>query len=130
MENMTLQLTSASVDFSEARRQAVDKAGERLARPVIIAWHDDRSKLSGPVVPGGTEDRWHDYGESYGGKLELTVADDYHFIFAEAEDFEEPDLNLSSIHEQDGTTILCLNEACTEEDKERLGYFQGGGMGG
>lgn len=130
METMNVPVKNPSADFVEARRQAVGKAGEVLSKPVIIAWKDDKTRRFGPEIPGGSDDRWHDYGESYGGRLELTVGDDFHFIFTEASDFEEPDLNLASIAEEDGTTILCLDEACTEEDRRRMGYFAGGGIGG
>ena len=130
METITLPVENASTDFREARRLAVGKAGEILSKPVIVAWKDDKTSRFGPEVPGGTGDRWHDYGESFSGKLELTVGDDFHFIFTEAVDFEEPDLNLSSISEKDGTTILCVNNACTEEDLRQMGHFPGGGVGG
>lgn len=43
---------------------------------------------------------------------------------------EEPDLNLTGISQDDGDSFLCLNDACTEEDRQRLGYFAGGGIGG
>lgn len=116
-------------DFVQARRTAVGKAGEMLARPVIVAWKDDRSGKSAPEIPGGKAGRWHDYGESNDGVLELEVANDYHFIFTEAEGFDEPDMNLATL-DDNGTRFMCLNNACTEEDKEKLGYFPGGGLGG
>jgi hypothetical protein len=130
MKTMNVAVDNPSTDFSVARRQAVGKAGEVLSDPVIIAWKDDRTHRFAPEIPGGAADRWHDYGESNGGKLELTVGDDFHFIFSEAADFDQPDLNLSSISEADGTTILCLNDACTREDLQRMGHFPGGGIGG
>lgn len=130
MQTITVPVNNTSPDFSEARRKAVDKAREVLSEPVIVAWKDELAHRSGPEIPGGNEDRWHDYGESNAGKLELNIGDAFHFIFTEAADFEEPDLNLSSIPQKDGSRLLCLNDACTEEDRERLGYFAGGGIGG
>ena len=50
--------------------------------------------------------------------------------FSEAADLDEPDLNLFSINEKDGRTVLCDNEACTEENRKRMGHFPGGGIGG
>lgn len=129
MQTLNLPLDKPT-DFSNARRQAVGKAGEMLSDPVIIAWKDDKSDRFAPAIPGGKGDRWHDYGESNGGKLELNVGDEFHFIFSESSDFEEPDINLSSISEKDGTTILCVNNACTDEDLRQLGHFAGGGIGG
>lgn len=62
-------------------------------------------------------------------KLELQLAAAFHFIFTEAEGFDEPDTNLASL-EDNGTKYLCLNDACTEEDRQRLGYILGGGLSG
>jgi len=117
------------MDFTQARLTAVGKAGEDLTKPVIVAWKDDRNGKFAPAIPGGTGDRWHDYGTSNEGMLELQVADKFHFIFTDADGFDEPDTNLTSL-EDNGTKFLCLNDACTEEDRQRLGYFPGGGMGG
>ena len=128
MQRIALPQTHVS-NFSQARRAAVDKAGESLSRPVIVAWKDDRSGKAAPEIPGARGDRWHDYGESNEGMLELDVDDAYHFIFTEAEGFEEPDINLTTLDDH-GTKFLCLNDACTEEDKQKLGYFPGGGLGG
>jgi hypothetical protein len=130
MESINVTTDKPSIEFSEARLAAVGKAGESLSEPVIIAWKDDNSGRFAPEIPGAASDRWHDYGVSNGGKLELTVGDAFHFIFSEAADFDEPDLNLSSINERDGRTVLCVNEACTEEDRKRMGHFPGGGIGG
>jgi hypothetical protein len=127
MERIELPDTSAG-DFSQARLAAVHKAGEVLSRPVIVAWKDDNSGQSAPEIPGGKGDRWHDYGESNEGVLELQVGNAYHFIFMEAEGFVEPDINLASL-EDHGTKFLCLNDACTKEDLEKIGYL-GGGLGG
>jgi hypothetical protein len=129
METITMPVNHASTNFSEARRQAICKANEMLTEPVIIAWKDDQTRKYGPEIPGGSSDRWHEYADSHEGKLELKIGDAFHFIFLEAADFEEPDLNLTSISEKDGATFLCLNNACTEEDLKNIGYFSGGGMG-
>lgn len=130
MQTINLSMQDIKADFNEARRMAVQKAGEVLTEPVIVTWKDEDTHRFSPEIPGGAENRWHDYGENYSGKLEMNVGDRFHFIFAEAKDFEQPDLNLTSISEKDGTTILCVNEACTVEDLEHLGHFAGGGIGG
>ncbi len=87
-----MNVSANPTDFSDARRAAFGKAAEKLSQPVIIAWKDDKTDRFAPEIPGGKGDRWHDYGESNGGKLELNVGHDFHFIFSEAADFEEPDI--------------------------------------
>ncbi len=78
-------------DFVQACRTAVGKAGEMLVCPVIVAWKDDRNGRSDPEILGAKTDRWHDYGERDEGVLELEVANDYHFVFTEAEALDEPE---------------------------------------
>lgn len=128
MQKVTLAETEVS-NFMQARLAAVHKAGEMLVRPVIVAWKDDENGKSAPEIPGGKGARWHDYGENNEGILELDVGEAYHFIFAEADGFTEPDINLATL-DDNGTEFLCLDDACTEEDKQKLGYFPGGGLGG
>lgn len=129
MQTITVPTPNTGTDFSQARHIAVGKASELLTKPVIVAWKDDQNGKFAPEIPGGKGDRWHDYGESNDGKLELQIGNDFHFIFTEAADFDEPDLNLATL-EHNGTSFLCLNGTCTTEDQERLGYFPGGGLGG
>lgn len=128
MQTMTLPPNNIN-NFAEARSIAVSKARETIAEPVIVAWKDDNSGQFAPEIPGGSAGRWHDYGESNEGALELQVGNAYHFIFIESAGFEEPDLNLTSL-EDNGTQFLCLNGACTEADKMKRGYFAGGGLDG
>ncbi|MEJ2687102.1 MAG: AF1514 family protein [Gammaproteobacteria bacterium] len=130
MDTVNIAAENSSLDFNQARRQAVSKAREQLQDPVVVAWKDDNRDQMAPEIPGGVGNRWHDYGENFGGKLEMNVGDSYHFIFSEVGDVEEPDLKLSNVREEDGTTFLCLTEACTDDDRRRIGEEYGGGLGG
>lgn len=128
MKTVTIPLDKHIPDFKTARQAAVARARDLLSEPVIVAWKDDNAKRFGPEIPGGKGDRWHDYGASHNGKLEMTVGNEYHFIFAETGDFEETELDLKNI-EEDGDVFLCLNAACTEEDRRRLGDSPDSGVG-
>lgn len=129
MQTLSIASSSSTIDFAQARQQAVAKACETLTEPVIVAWKDDVTGKSAPDIPGGSTDRWHDYGENNDGTLELKVGDDFHFIFTESSGFDKPDMNLTSL-EDNGTKFLCLNGACTDADREHQGFFAGGGLGG
>lgn len=100
MESINVAVENPSIEFNEVRCMAAGNATESFSDPVIIAWKDDNTGGFGPEIPGGSSDRWHDYGVSNDGKLEVTVGDALHFIFSEATDFDEPDLNLSSTPER------------------------------
>jgi hypothetical protein len=120
MDTISIPAKEPSINFLAAREQAVDKAEEVFPEPVIVAWKDDRTGRFRPEIPGGIGNRWYDYGENYGGKLELTVGNNYHFIFTDSADFNKPDVNLSSISRENGGYFLCLSEACTDEDRKQF----------
>jgi hypothetical protein len=121
MYTISIPAKEPSINFLAAREQAVDKAEEVLSEPVIVAWKDDKTGRFGPEIPGGVGNRWHNYGENYGGKLELTVGNNYHFIFTDSAQLDKPDINLYSISKEKGGYFLCLNEACTDEDRKQFG---------
>jgi hypothetical protein len=50
------------------------------------------------------------------GTCEQPVGDEFRFIFSEVSDFEEPDVNFSSMSGDGGTTLPGGNDACTGED--------------
>ena len=129
MQTLSIAAATTTIDFAQARKQAIAKASETLTEPVIVAWKDGTTGKSAPAIPGGSADRWHDYGENNDGTLEMKVGDDFHFIFTESSAFDRPDMNLTSL-EDNGTKFLCLNGACTEADRQGQGYFAGGGLGG
>jgi hypothetical protein len=129
MQTISITASKPSKGFVEARESAVAKAEESIEEPVIIAWKDDTTGRFAPEMPGGKSDRWHDYGENYGGELELDVDNDYHFIFASSADFDKPDINMTSIPKKEGGYLLCLNDVCTEEDRQQFGAPYGGGLG-
>lgn len=58
------------------------------------------------------------------GNLELQVADAFHFIFTEAEGFDEPDTNLASL-EDNGRTTLVLKKTSNALDTLRVVAWAG-----
>ena len=130
MEIIDLKPGDNVIDFKQARRQAAGKAGELMKEPVIITWKDETNGMAAPEIPGASQQRWQDYAENFGGKLEVNIGDQFHFVFSEAENFDTPDINVATLTEQDGTRILCTEGACTEQERQALGYFAGGGTGG
>jgi hypothetical protein len=94
-----------------ARELAAQRAllEPELGDPVLVAWHDRRAAMMSPAIEGGDIDtRWHDYGESHGGRIEIDVNGDFDFVFADCAAFEgygpSPYVNLSDTR---GTKYLC-----------------------
>jgi hypothetical protein len=75
----------------------------------MVAWHDKKGSRMSPVIEGGDiNTRWHDYGESHGGKLEVDINGEFDFIFADSSAFEQygpsPYINL---YDKRGNEYLC-----------------------
>ena len=87
----------------------VEKDAE-LIEPVLVAWYDRKDSKVSPVIEGADlRTRWHDYGASHGGKLEIDVAGDYAFIYADSSAFDPYDANCPyvNIHDKQGDEFLC-----------------------
>lgn len=108
-----------SIDKNLGFRAASALAGmlaeqdEEIIDPVLVAWHDNKSSQSSPVLEGcAVETSWHDYGVSHAGALEIDVDGEYDFIFADSSAFEpygpSPYVNL---RDSQGNEYLCQNSA-------------------
>lgn len=102
---------TAELNYAMAANLAAalaDKDAE-VIEPVLVAWYDRKASRMSPVIEGADmRTRWHDYGASHGGKLEIDVAGEYAFIYAESSAFDpygpSPYTNLSDAQ---GNVYLC-----------------------
>lgn len=111
MRQAHIDHTSANLNYQVASRLAADLADQdvEVIEPVLVAWYDRKAARMSPVIAGADlRTRWHDYGVSHGGKLEIDVAGDYAFIYAESSAFDpheaDPYINL---HDAQGNEYLC-----------------------
>jgi hypothetical protein len=119
--------------IAAARDFAVAKSHEYLAEPVVLSWRNDETETIAPEIPGAvTPERWKEYGVANGGKVEVDIGEDFHFILGEAAQFVEPHSLFTNVTDADGNTYLCVTGACTSEDRRRIGEGFGsfGGKGG
>jgi hypothetical protein len=87
-----------------------------MEEPVLVAWHDRLHAMMSPTIAGADIDtRWRDYGESHCGCLEVSVGEDFEFIFADGGPFAgygdfgpDPYVNLSDAY---GHQYLCRGRA-------------------
>jgi hypothetical protein len=77
--------------------------------PVLVAWYDRKGEKMSPVIEGADlRTRWHDYGASHGGKLEIDVAGDYSFIYADSSAFDSLEAGpYANLHDAQGKEYLC-----------------------
>lgn len=124
--------TGMALDYQQAAAMAAQIAQDdkEVLEPMLVAWYDRKGARMSPVIEGADlRSRWHDYGASHGGKLEVDVGDDFAFIYADSSAFDpyEPS-PYSNLRDKDGNEYICqINllggghqptpEACTPLDE-------------
>lgn len=111
MKEVHINYSGTNLSYKVASGLAASFAASELGigEPVMVAWHDKKSSRMSPVIEGGDiNTRWHDYGESHGGKLEVDINGDFDFVFADSSGFEvlgpSPLVNL---RDKAGNEYLC-----------------------
>lgn len=111
MRQAHIDYAANDLNYLKAAQLAATLADDdsEVIEPVLMAWYDRRSEKMSPVIEGADlRTRWHDYGESHGGKLEIDVAGDYAFIYAESSPYEPYGPSpLSNLHDAQGNEYLC-----------------------
>lgn len=111
MRQVHIAYTATDLDYPKAAQLATSLADDdsEVIDPVLMAWYDRRGEKMSPVIEGADlHTRWHDYGASHGGKLEIDVAGDYTFIYAESSPFDPPGPSpYSNLHDAQGNEYLC-----------------------
>ncbi|TCV90587.1 AF1514 family protein [Sulfurirhabdus autotrophica] len=110
MKEAHIDYSGQDLDYMKASvlANSVADSDVNIIEPVMVAWHDKKTSRMSPVVEGSVNTRWHDYGESHGGKLEVDINGEYEFIYGDSSAFEEygpsPYVNL---HDENGIEYIC-----------------------
>ena len=120
MKDINVTLSGVDMSYKMASLIAHTIAQEINGKePIVVAWHDKPQSRMSPVIEGADiHTRWHDYGESHGGKLEVDVNGDYDFIFSDAGEYESgfPSPYVS-VHDAQGQEFLCQINALKDPKK-------------
>lgn len=131
MRQAHIQDSGLALSYQQAAALAAKLADDDrdVIDPVLVAWYDKKGARMSPVIEGADlHSRWHDYGASHGGKLEVEVGDDFAFIFADSSAFDAYEASpYSNLKDKDGNEYICqINlmdgqskptpEACTPLD--------------
>lgn len=111
MRRAHISHAGTDLNYREAARLAAalaDKDGE-LIEPMLVAWYDRRDSRMSPAIEGADpRTRWHDYGESHGGKLEIDVEGEYTFVYADSSAFDPYEAcPYANLHDAQGNEFLC-----------------------
>jgi len=111
MRNLQIHYQGPDRGFLAASLLAKDAAKEnQMKDPTIVAWHrNSRLGATPPYYDGANPETWREkYGEGNGGRLEISVGDDYKFIMMDARGYETVgDLPLRNLTDSDGNQYLC-----------------------
>lgn len=120
MRDINVSLSGVDINYKMASQIARAIAHEINGEdPIVVAWHDKPQSRMSPVIEGGDiHTRWHDYGESHGGKLKVGINGEYDFIFAEFGQYESgfPSPYVS-VHDAKGQEFLCQINALKDPQK-------------
>lgn len=109
MKQINVNIQGIDVGYKQANSIANSIAALFDRQPTVVAWHDKPKARISPVIEGAdVNTRWHDYGESHGGDISISVNGDYDFIFADSDSFEElgPSPYIS-VQDSQGNQYLC-----------------------
>lgn len=91
MRQVHIAFPAMNNDYLTAATLAALRADEdpEVIEPVLVAWCDRKAGRMSPAIEGADlRTRWHDYGESHGGRLEVDVGDNYAFIYGDSSAFD------------------------------------------
>jgi hypothetical protein len=110
MQNVHIDYRGADLDFQRASLLAKDIALENeMQQPTIMSWHKHSNDSMAPYYDGANPDSWWEkYGEGNGGKLEVSVGDEYDFVMMDAQGYETLGrMPLRNLSDAAGTQYLC-----------------------
>lgn len=92
MKSTQINFRSMELGYKVASKLAAYFAHREFGvrNPAIVAWRDRASSQRFPAEIEGCPDpaRWHIYGETHGGELEVGINGEFDFIIADSADFE------------------------------------------
>lgn len=111
MRQAHIEYSGTDLDYGRAAALAATFAGEdkEVIEPVLVAWYDRKAARMSPAIEGADlSSRWHDYGESHGGRLEVDVGNDFAFIYADSSAFDPYEASpYSNLSDAQGNEYLC-----------------------
>lgn len=112
MRKAHIDYPATDLNYLMAARMAAVLADDdaEIIDPVLVAWYDRKAARMSPVIEGAElKTRWHDYGASHGGRLEIDVAGDYAFVYADSSAFAPygDDCPYINLRDAQGNEYLC-----------------------
>jgi hypothetical protein len=110
MKNLHIDYQGDALNFQSASLLAKGIArANQMQDPTIMSWHQSSGKAIPPIYDGADPDSWWaKYGAGNGGRLEVSVGDDYQFIMMDARGYETLGaMPLRNLSDTQGNQYLC-----------------------
>lgn len=111
MHNLHIDYRGDALSYQGASLLAKGIARQnQMAEPTIVAWRKHDSPDMSPAAYEGSDPEtwWEKYGEGNGGRLEISVGDEYCFIMMDTRGYETVDeLPLRNLSDARGDHYLC-----------------------
>jgi hypothetical protein len=109
MRNLHVDYRGSPLDFQSASLLAQDIARENhMQDPTIMSWHQRRSAMPAYYEGANPDTWWEKYGEGNGGRLEISVGEDYQFVMMDARGYETHGaVPLRNLSDSQGNQYLC-----------------------
>jgi len=111
MQTLKVAYTGADLDYTKASMLARQAAqSHAMQDPAIMAWHQHSSHAQSPGFDGANPATWWEkYGAGNGGRMEVTVGDEFDFVLMDAGGYEKVDsLPVRNLIAHDGQEYICL----------------------
>lgn len=111
MRNIHIDNSGSDQSYQHAALLATDAAREnRMQDPTVMAWHAQSGQGMSPGFEGGNPDTWWEkYGEGNGGRLEVSVGDEYAFVMMDTRGYETVhEIPLRNLQDSEGRQYVCL----------------------
>jgi hypothetical protein len=111
MQTLRVDYPEHDLTFAMASEMAKSAACDsQMQSPTIISWHQHGSDSVSPSYDGiDPQSWWGKYGAGNGGRLEVSVGDQYDFILMETRGYETVGrLPVSNLVAEDGVEYICL----------------------
>lgn len=121
MIDMHVEYQGKPLDYDMARYLALDRARcEAMRQPEVLSWHRRATDAFSPAFEGASDSWWEKYGAGNGGRMRVSVGNDYEFILAESGGFETIQAReVRNLTGDDGTEYICLTGMLDETGKPR-----------
>jgi hypothetical protein len=109
MKSIHIDYRGDALNYASASLLAKGIARENLVQePTIMSWHNNGRDMPAYFDGANPDTWWAKYGAGNGGKLEISVGDEYQFVMMDAHGFETlGEMPLRNLSDAAGNQYLC-----------------------